>query len=233
MLNKVPPPRKKKISLSETNGDGCWESLWHYVWRFHFPLCFANALPLLQIMSMDIALAPPPSNARPGSLASRWVLRGHGLPAEALADHPSARPSLLLAWRSLCLCPTLKVCACLTVPTLNLSNLPLLLTSACLARNPGVSGLRPDAWLTHGKPMLMQVGSKQTKQKDYMAKPPQQLSAAVKQRPPGGWEVPDSSLAGLNQRPGIKGWTQADRFLQLTFGIFLGVRKLMGYSLLG
>lgn len=76
-------------------------------------LLFANALPLLQIMSMDIALAPPPSPARRGSLAFRWVPRGHGLPAEALADRPSARPSPLLAWRSLCLCPTLKVCACL------------------------------------------------------------------------------------------------------------------------
>lgn len=72
---------------------------------------YANALPLLQIMSMDIALAPPLSRARQGSLATRWVPRGHGLPAEALAVRPSARPSPLLAWRSLCLCPTLKVCA--------------------------------------------------------------------------------------------------------------------------
>lgn len=75
-----------------------------------FVLC-ANAVPLLQIMSMDIVLALLPSRARRGSLASRWVRRGHGLPAEAPPDRPSARPSLLLAWRSLCLCPTLKVCA--------------------------------------------------------------------------------------------------------------------------
>lgn len=91
---------------------------------------FANALPLLQIMSMDIALAPPPSPVQQGSLASRWVLRDHGLPAEALADRLSARPSPLLAWRSLCLCPTLKVCACPPIPLT--SNQPSLPISACI-----------------------------------------------------------------------------------------------------
>lgn len=103
----------------QTRTHHLWRDLWRWMLgeciriclKVPVPSLFANALPLLQIMSMDIALAPPPNNARPGSLASRWVLRGHGLPAEALADHPSERPSLLLAWRSLCLCPTLKVCA--------------------------------------------------------------------------------------------------------------------------
>lgn len=99
---------------------------------------FANALPLLQIMSMDIALAPPPSRARRGNLASRWVPRGHGLPAEALADRPSARPSPPLAWRSLCLCPTLKVCAWPPNSSpINLFNLPFHLTSACPSLTPG------------------------------------------------------------------------------------------------
>lgn len=113
--------RKKKIFkfFYQTRTHHLRQDLWRWMLgeciriclKVPVPSLFANALPLLQIMSMDIALAPPPNNARPGSLASRWVLRGHGLPAEALADHPSERPSLLLAWRSLCLCPTLKVCA--------------------------------------------------------------------------------------------------------------------------
>lgn len=130
----------------QTRTHHLWRDLWRWMLgeciriclKIPLPSLFANALPLLQIMSMDIALAPPPNNARPGSLASRWVLRGHGLPAEALADHPSERPSLLLAWRSLCLCPTLKVCAWPpNLPSLNLFNLPLLLTSACHARTLG------------------------------------------------------------------------------------------------
>lgn len=50
------------------------------------------------------------------------------------------------------------VCLSTRLPSLSLSNLLLLLTSACHARTPGVSGLRPDAWLTRGKAMLMQGG---------------------------------------------------------------------------
>lgn len=122
-------------------------------------MLFANALPLLQIMSMDIALAPPPSP----SLASRWAPRGHGLPAEALADRPSARPSPLLAWRSHCLCPTLKVCACLpdSHPSLTFP-LPLPPSQQVHAMLPPWGKWIKSWCINKDKCMLMRVSSVKT-----------------------------------------------------------------------
>lgn len=73
--------------------------------------------PFLQIMWMDIALAPPPSPVHLGGPESRGVPKVHASPAEGPADHPSARPSPPHAWRSLCLFPpSPKVCACSPTP---------------------------------------------------------------------------------------------------------------------
>lgn len=73
--------------------------------------------PFLQIMWMDIALAPPPSPVHLGGPESRGAPKVHASPAEGPADHPSARPSPPHAWRSLCLYPpSPKVCACSPTP---------------------------------------------------------------------------------------------------------------------
>lgn len=122
------------------------------------------------------------------------------------------------------------VCLSPRLPSLNLSNLPLLLTSACHARTPGVSGIRPDAWLTHGKPMLMQVSYKQMKTKGLHCKTSRAESRVVECLS-RDWEVMDLMSGRVSpkaQNHGlVLGHDSCSHQQQWTFGLILCVWKLI------
>lgn len=123
------------------------------------------------------------------------------------------------------------VCLSTRLPSVNPSNLPLLLTGACHARTPGVSGLRPDAWLTHGKPMLMQVASKHMVTKGLHCKTTgagRCCGRVSAWRLRGhGFDLQQGHTNHPASRVGLGPWSRSRPRLW-TGGLLLGVWKLMG-----